>query len=464
MTISAILLMIVFLWLLKPASEKIDAMIVTNPASQQQPVATQVASMGEVMRNSPAVTPRSQQQSPPIPATTFDEQSVVAQINNATVTLDELIARATLDQAIQQFLGQSSQGQTGQVELDRLINSELVNQAAILANFYVATDEYEQALTYWLASHQQTEAALETTLKLNGFTLDDFANHFRYLLTIDRFMAEQSRVYGTNRNALLQEWQQSAKISFGPAANLYLSSTGATEDSVTPSSNIPAVQSVGKASGTVGEPTKLGPFTLWQNEKTVPSENGAIGALSSADATISTVVMGDVVVMDTRVFTEQGTSPENTVTETTLVRPVGLAPGNRAPTFTLALLDEENSAINLSAWQGKPIVLSFWTTWCPYCRKQTPILVDAALATAPENIQFIGINVNEAVATARAYVEKHQIPYPILLDHDGAVTNRYAVRGYPTTYFIDANGLIVTKHVGALNESQLTRYLAQLQP
>ena len=466
MTISAVLLTIMLLWLLNPTKKNVNTVIATNPAIPRQSVVRQLASTEGVASNSPKVTHQSQEQSSPSSpsVTTLDTESVVAQINETVITFAELNAKAALDRVIQQFLGQSSSELDSQAELDRLINGELVNQAAIMANFHVAADEYEQALTRWLATHQQTEAALETALMLNGFTPDNFAAHFRYLLTIDRFMAEQTRVSGSNRTVLLQQWQQQAKISFGPAVNLYLTSKERAQNSTAPSSSIATVQPVGQAPELAEVTTKIGPFTLWQDETVAPNENETANTSISINSATATAVTDNSIVTDTRVPTEQIAAPQPDAAATAVAPPVGLTPGNRAPTFTLALLDEENSAVNIATWQGTPIVLSFWTTWCPFCRKQTPILVAGTRTATAGNIQFVGVNVNETRDPVHDYVEKHQIPYPILLDHDGAIATRYAVRGYPTTYFLDANGLIVAKHVGALNATQLARYLSQLQP
>ena len=64
----------------------------------------------------------------------------------------------------------------------------------------------------------------------------------------------------------------------------------------------------------------------------------------------------------------------------------------------------------------------------------------------------------------QAYASEHAIPYPILLDEAGDVAAAYAVQGYPTTYFLDRDGRIVARHIGALTDAQLNDYLEMLRP
>ncbi len=104
---------------------------------------------------------------------------------------------------------------------------------------------------------------------------------------------------------------------------------------------------------------------------------------------------------------------------------------------------------------GQPTVLSFWTTWCPYCRRQTPVLVDAYQQYAGDGIRFVGINVKEDHGVVEKYLTKNGVDYPIALDADGQVASDYNVRGFPTTIFLDAEGRIVARHVGALDEANL---------
>jgi peroxiredoxin len=90
-------------------------------------------------------------------------------------------------------------------------------------------------------------------------------------------------------------------------------------------------------------------------------------------------------------------------------------------------------------------------------------MVDAHRRWESLGVQFVGINVRENSDPVDTYVTQHGITYPILLDVDGAVAAEYAIQGFPTTYFLDANLRIVARQVGALTSEQLDAYLRALR-
>jgi cytochrome c biogenesis protein CcmG/thiol:disulfide interchange protein DsbE len=135
-----------------------------------------------------------------------------------------------------------------------------------------------------------------------------------------------------------------------------------------------------------------------------------------------------------------------------------------APEFVLGALNTVAPTLSLAELQGRPAVLVFWTTWCPYCLRQTPVMVEAYPRAAEAGIQFVGIDVQEDRNTVATYLAQHLIEYPILLDEQGSIAAQYAVQGYPTTYFLDSDGRIVARNVGALTGEQLNTYLQLLGP
>ena len=140
----------------------------------------------------------------------------------------------------------------------------------------------------------------------------------------------------------------------------------------------------------------------------------------------------------------------------------GILVGQLAPWFELQTLGAADRKMTFADLLGKPTVLSFWTTWCPYCLRQTPVLVAGAERYAASDVQFVGIDVSEKAEAAAAYVSQHAIRYPVLLDTDGQAAGAYGVDGYPTTYFLDAGGRIVVHQIGAMSDEQLTTFVEQL--
>lgn len=113
--------------------------------------------------------------------------------------------------------------------------------------------------------------------------------------------------------------------------------------------------------------------------------------------------------------------------------------GARAPSFTLSTLDGDEVA--LADFEGQPVVLDFWASWCPNCNATAPHLTQFHQET--DDVAVVGINmgVNESDGDIRSHVEEHGIDFPIALD-DGSVSERYRVTKTSTYVFIDADGVI----------------------
>lgn len=124
--------------------------------------------------------------------------------------------------------------------------------------------------------------------------------------------------------------------------------------------------------------------------------------------------------------------------------------GKPAPAFSLNALSGKR--VRLSEFRGRPVFLNFWATWCPYCVSEFGA-IDAAYQEygATGKVVFLAINSGESPETAGDYFAKTGYTMPVLLDRDTAVSQRYLVQGLPTSYFINRNGIIQDKVVGALD-------------
>lgn len=102
--------------------------------------------------------------------------------------------------------------------------------------------------------------------------------------------------------------------------------------------------------------------------------------------------------------------------------------------------------VRLSDFAGKPIVLNFWASWCPPCREELPALIE--LARKHPEIQIVGVNLQDAASNARALQEQIGFDWPSIADRDGKISQRLAVVGMPTTFFLDAEHRITGQVVG----------------
>ena len=131
--------------------------------------------------------------------------------------------------------------------------------------------------------------------------------------------------------------------------------------------------------------------------------------------------------------------------------------GAAAPDFSLPLLGGEGEQ-KLSDLKGKPVVINFWATWCPPCKEEMPLLQRYASQYGDQMV-LLGVDYAEEAPVVQKFVDEMGITFPILLDADGSVSTLYYVRNYPTTYFVDAEGVVRAQHLGLLTEDLLKKYL-----
>jgi cytochrome c biogenesis protein CcmG/thiol:disulfide interchange protein DsbE len=139
--------------------------------------------------------------------------------------------------------------------------------------------------------------------------------------------------------------------------------------------------------------------------------------------------------------------------------PASASVGSTAPEFELQNLNEET--FSLSEMRGKIVVLNFWATWCEPCKLEMPFFEQLHKA-GQSDLEIWGVNFDEPPQQVQDFVEEYNLSFPILLDPGGKVQDLYRVRGYPTTYVVDEQGVIKFHHIGLITEEQLGHYLEQM--
>ncbi|OCL26694.1 peroxiredoxin [Orenia metallireducens] len=130
----------------------------------------------------------------------------------------------------------------------------------------------------------------------------------------------------------------------------------------------------------------------------------------------------------------------------------GLGIGDYAPEFNLDNLEGED--IHLSDYQGKYLLLNFWATWCPPCRKEMPDLNQFHQKNKDEFV-VVGVNIGEDKENVKKFMETGGYDYPILLDRDRQVAFLYRASVIPTSYFIDPEGRIQYIKRGMVTKDEL---------
>ena len=138
-----------------------------------------------------------------------------------------------------------------------------------------------------------------------------------------------------------------------------------------------------------------------------------------------------------------------------------ILPGSAAPDFKL--IDAvTKKPVTLQQFNGKPVVLNFWATWCGPCKVEMPHLQDAHNTYSTSDLTILAINYGEDSTTVLSFASALGLTFRTLLDETGTVQTQYNVRGYPTTVFINTDGTISHTHIGMMNPNMLNQQIDKL--
>lgn len=136
---------------------------------------------------------------------------------------------------------------------------------------------------------------------------------------------------------------------------------------------------------------------------------------------------------------------------------------NTAPDFTV--LDANGKKTRLSDNFGKPIVINFWATWCPPCKRELPDF-DKLCTEYGDKVVFMMVNLTDGrrdtVDGTKKFISKNGYTFPVYFDTEYNGADAYNVSSIPQTTFIDANGNVYTTRIGAMNETVLRSYINAL--
>ncbi|AEV19107.1 MULTISPECIES: TlpA family protein disulfide reductase [Geobacillus] len=130
-----------------------------------------------------------------------------------------------------------------------------------------------------------------------------------------------------------------------------------------------------------------------------------------------------------------------------------------APDLTLPALGGQS--VKLSALRGKAVVLNFWTSWCPPCKKEMPELAKFYERHGREvALLAVHLTTQDTLDNAERFAKANRLVFPVGLDVRGEALRQYRIQTIPTTYIIDPNGVIRRKIVGPVTAKRLEQETA----
>jgi cytochrome c biogenesis protein CcmG/thiol:disulfide interchange protein DsbE len=131
------------------------------------------------------------------------------------------------------------------------------------------------------------------------------------------------------------------------------------------------------------------------------------------------------------------------------------------PATPFTLVDLDGNTVSFDDYQGKPMVLNFWSTWCGPCKQEHPILLEAARRYP--DVAFVGVIYADDPEACRRYLARAGSAYPHLIDKNGGTALDYGVAGVPESFFIDRDGVIVHKQAGPVSYPILMELMQRLR-
>lgn len=123
--------------------------------------------------------------------------------------------------------------------------------------------------------------------------------------------------------------------------------------------------------------------------------------------------------------------------------------------------DPTGQTIRVSDFRGQPVVINFWATWCPPCRMELPDFEAAYQAHQDDGLVILAVNQDESADLVSAFFRDYGLSFTPVLDMGSQISGAYGVRSFPTTVFVNAEGVVTAVHQGLLVAEQFEAYLSE---
>ncbi len=190
--------------------------------------------------------------------------------------------------------------------------------------------------------------------------------------------------------------------------------------------------------------------------RTGPRIQGRLATLAVMAVT-AVALVGAALLVNRPVETADGLTPVNLVGS-----PTGPAPiiGQPAPPLAATALD--GTAVDLAAFAGSPIWVTFGASWCQPCRAENPDIQAAYVAHQADGLVVIGVFMDEDATVVSGYAERVGLEYLTVPDPNGRLSIEYRILGIPSHFFIDRTGVLRQTRVGTLDRAGMDAALAAL--
>lgn len=132
-----------------------------------------------------------------------------------------------------------------------------------------------------------------------------------------------------------------------------------------------------------------------------------------------------------------------------------------APDFSLPTPD--GKTIKLSSYKGKVVIIDFWATWCPPCRKGIPDLINLKKKYGSKGLEIIGVSVDrETKPDVIPFMKEKGINYPVVYADNNIIMNYGGIRAIPTSFVIDKQGKVVASYEGLIPEATYENHIKKI--